>query len=155
MTFTPDSSFRRAPWGRRLAALLTFALVCPPLSGLLPSAQAQTLPVPASMTPGGVKSILLFPSAAASPAADAAASLTPLLDDAIKLRLNTVGVYTTNSFTKFLPSVQRALNEADASAGLTDADIKAPFGTADLTRAQKIAADRRHGRLPADHDRLV
>ncbi|MBV9848833.1 MAG: hypothetical protein JO250_04015 [Armatimonadetes bacterium] len=137
---TPASSLRRAPWARWLAALLTLALACPPLGLLLPTAaQAQAAPAPASTTPGGVKSILLFPAATASAAGDTAASLTPRLDDAIKLRLNTVGVYTVTGFTKFLPAVQRALNEADATSGLTDADIRTPFGPADVTRARKVA----------------
>ena len=107
MMFTPDSAPRRSPWARRLAALLTFALACPPLSGLLPAAQAQTVPVPASMTPGGIKSILLFPAAASTAAAtaagDATAALTAQLDAAIKLRLNNVGGYTIVTYTKFLP----------------------------------------------------
>ena len=137
--FTPHSSLRRAPWARRLAALLTLALVCPPLSTLLPAAQAQDIPVPATITPAGIKSILLFPSAAASGVAGLPPSLTAQLDDAIKLRVNTVGNYTATSFSKFNPSVQRSLNEADATSGLTDADIKAPFGAVDEARAQRVA----------------
>ena len=144
MMFTPHSAPRRSPWARRLAALLTFALAFPPLSGLLPAAQAQTVPIPASMTPGGIKSILVFPAAASTAAAtaagDASAALTAQLDAAIKLRLTSVNTYTVVTYTKFLPAVQRGLIEADADNGLTDADVKAPFGAADLARAKKIAA---------------
>ena len=107
MMFTPDASFRRSSWARRLAALLTLALVCPPLSGLLPAAQAQTVPVPASMTPGGVRSILLFPSAASAAATtaagDATTTLTASLDEAIKLRLNSSASIPRSSSPSFCP----------------------------------------------------
>lgn len=129
--FTHGFLQRRAAWMRRLAVSLTLALGFSPFAALLPAAQAQGLtPAPP------VKSILLFPTAAATGAGAGADALTSALDDAIKLRLNLVGKYSVLTYTKFLPSVQRALSES-GDGGLTDADVQPPF-THD--NGQKIAA---------------
>lgn len=129
--FTLGPLQRRAAWMRRLAVSLTFALGFLPFAGILPAAQAQGLTSPVT-----IKSILLFPSSASTDAGTGAADLTSALDDAIKLRLNLVGKYSVLSYTKFLPAVQRGLDES-GDGGLTDADLQPPF-THDS--AEKIAS---------------
>lgn len=131
--FTHGFMKRRAAWMRRLAMSLTFALGLLPVISLAPAANAQgTLPPTAP-----VRTILLFPASLGSAATNAPADLTTRLDDAIKLRLALVGNYSVTSYTRFLPSVQRALSES-ADGGLTDADVQPPF--TNPGNAQRIAA---------------
>ncbi len=89
---------------RLLSGGLAVLMLCSPAGGLLTTAHAADA-VTYNTSPS-VSSILLFPFA--NNAGAAAAAVGPQLDDAIKLRLNAIGAYKVTSYTKFLPSVQRA-----------------------------------------------
>jgi hypothetical protein len=129
--FTHGTLQRRASWMRRLAISLTLALGFSPIALLSTAAQAQGM----APSPPPVRSLLLFPASVLSSVTGVPSYIPGRLDDAIKLRLNLVGDYNAISYSKFLPSVQRALTESD-SGGLVDADVEPPF---DLAGAQKIA----------------
>ncbi len=111
--------------GRRLlSGGLALLMLCSPAAGLLTPAHAAD--VTTYNTSSGVSSILLFPFA--NNAGATAAAVGPQLDDAIKLRLNAIGSYKVTSYTKFLPSVQRAsidnvLSQDDLSKAGADPQI--------------------------------
>ncbi len=111
--------------GRRLlSGGLALLMLCSPAGGLLTTARAAD--VTTYNTSPTVASILLFPFA--NNAGAPAATIGSQLDDAIKLRLNAIGTYKVTSYTKFLPSVQRAsvdnvLSQDDLSKASTDPQI--------------------------------
>lgn len=91
--------------GRRLlSGGLALLMLCSPAAGLLTTVHAAD--VTTYNTSPAISSILLFPFA--NNAGATAAAVGPQLDDAIKLRLDAIGAYKVTSYTKFLPSVQRA-----------------------------------------------
>lgn len=96
----------QTPPGRRLVSGgLALLLLCSPACGLLTAAHAaDSIPL---ITSPNASSILLFPFA--NNAGASAAAVGPQLDDAVKLRLNAIGAYKVTTYTKFLPSVQRAV----------------------------------------------
>lgn len=149
MTLTKHTSLKRL-----VALALTAAFLMPPGAGLLTSARAQdpgpvapAAPAPPSvpatagviripMAPveaGPIKSILLFPFANAIPAGGSTAGFNPdivgaRVEDAIKLRLNTIGRYQASSFSPRLPQMQRALSEPSATGqGITENDLVPPY----------------------------
>lgn len=111
--------------GRRLlSGGLALLMLAGPTGGLLTVAHAADA-VTYNTSPA-VSSILLFPFA--NNAGTTAVAVGPQLDDAIKLRLNAIGAYKVTSYTKFLPSVQRAsvdnvLSQDDLSKAGTDPQI--------------------------------
>lgn len=136
---------------RSLACGLAAAMLCPPVSGLLPGAQAQNpqrdpnsptvigpapLPpsLPAEMPVPGQSSLLLFPFVNnTAPPQTAGDAVSAQVADALRFRLNSVGVYKVTGYTKFLAPVQRAVQDGV----LADADTGGPY--ADATTAGKIA----------------
>lgn len=149
MTFTQHSSLKRV-----LALALAAALLLPPGAGFLCAAQAQdpgpvapAAPAPPSapatagviripmapMQMTQIKSILLFPFANALSAGQATSGFSPdavgaQVEDAIKLRLNTIGRYQASSFSPRLPQIQRALTEPSATGqGVTENDLVPPY----------------------------
>ena len=133
-------------FGKRCGALaLACSLLCPPVGGLLASAQAQTptaIRIPTSPVQAGpIHSILLFPFANAIPASGGTGGFNAevvgaRVEDAVKLRLNVIGRYKANSFSPNLPQVQRALQEARVE-GLSENDLTPPYD--DPQKGQKIA----------------
>lgn len=111
-----------------LAALL---MLSGPAGGLLTVAQAAPAAASYDATPG-INSILVFPFANSAGASAQAAG--PLLDDAVRLRLNSVGSYKITSYTKFLAPVQRAI----ADNVLTQDDLTK--ANSDPQTAAKIAS---------------
>lgn len=140
---------RRRLSARVVACGLAAAMLCPPLSGLLPAAQAQSPvpdpnsptvigpalppPLPVEMPVAGQSSLLLFPfvNNTQQPSGDAIASQVV---DALRFRLDSVGVFKVTGYSKFLSPVQRAVQDGV----LTEADTAGPY--ADATTAGKIAA---------------
>ena len=96
----------RARVRRRMAGWLALLMLSGPACGLLTAAQAAPAAASYDATPG-INSILLFPFA--NNAGAAAKAIGPQLDDAVRLRLSSVGSYKITSYTKFLAPVQRAL----------------------------------------------
>lgn len=91
--------------GRRLlSGGLALLMLCSPAGGLLTTAHAADVTTYNSSPT--LATILLFPFA--NNAGATASPVGPQLDDAVKLRLNAIGAYKVTSYTKFLPSVQRA-----------------------------------------------
>jgi len=86
---------------------------------------------------GGVsiRSIVVFPIA--NDAGSAADAVSPQIDDAVRLRLDSVNKFKVTRFSRLLPTVQRGLEDKD----LTEQDVAAPFGDddKDQPRAAKIA----------------
>lgn len=133
---------------RALACAIAAAMLCPPLAGLLPTAQAQAPvtdpnsptvvgpalppPLPVEMPVTGQSSLLLFPfvNNTQQPTGDAIASQVA---DALRFRLDSVGVYKVTSYSKFLAPVQRAVQEG----ALADSDTGGPYP--DATVAGKVA----------------
>ena len=148
MTLTKHTSLKRL-----MALALTAAFLMPPGAGLLTAARAQdpgpvapAAPAPPyaptagviriPMSPveaGPIKSILLFPFANAIPAGASTSGFNPdivgaRVEDAIKLRLNTIGRYQASSFSPRLPQMQRALAEPSATGqGITENDLVPPY----------------------------
>ncbi len=147
MTFTQHTSFKRL-----VAFALTAAFLLPPGTCLLTAAQAQdpgpvapAAPAPPSATAGiiripmapvqsgPIKTILLFPfantiSAGGSTSGFNADVVGAQVEDAIKLRLNTIGRYQASSFSPHLPQIQRALTEPSATGqGVTENDLVPPY----------------------------
>ena len=120
---------------RIIALSLSVVMVFPPVSGLMVAAQAapQTSGASASIRSLGAKSILLFPTS--NNARANADPLTSKLDDAIKIRINSVGKLKATSYTHFLPSVQRALDDNVLSRD----DIAPPF--TDTQKDNRIAKE--------------
>ena len=135
-----------------VAFALTAAFLLPPGTCLLTAASAQdpgpvapAAPAPPSATAGTIripmapaqttpiKSILLFPFASAIPAGSSTAGFNAevvgaRVEDAIKLRLNTIGRYQASSFSPRLPQIQRALTEPSTSGqGVTENDLTPPY----------------------------
>lgn len=134
---------------RAVACGLAAAMLCPPLSSLLPSAQAQSPvrdpnsptvigpamppPLPVEMPVEGQSSLLLFPFVNnTTPPLDG--SVAAQVTDALRFRLNSVGVFKVTSYSKFLSPVERAVRDGDQ---LTATDLAGPFS--DATTAGKIA----------------
>lgn len=130
---------------RALACALAAAMLCPPLAGLLPTVQAQAPvaspdaptaalppPLPVEMPVAGQNSLLLFPfvNNTQQPSNDAIATQVA---DALRFRLDSVGVYKVTTYSKFLAPVQRAVQDGV----LADADTGGPY--TDATTAGKIA----------------
>lgn len=135
-----------------VAFALTAAFLLPPGTCLLTAASAQdpgpvapAAPAPPSATAGTIripmapaqttpiKSILLFPFASAIPAGSSTAGFNAVtvgaqVEDAIKLRINTVGRYQASSFSPRLPQIQRALTEPSTTGqGVTENDLTPPY----------------------------
>src|SRR3569833_520841 len=92
----------------------------------------------AKMDTGGgvsIRSIVIFPIA--NDAGNGAESIAPRIDDAVRLRLDSVNKFKVTRFSRLLPTVQRGLEDKD----LTEQDVAAPFGDddKDQPRAAKIA----------------
>lgn len=115
----------KARTGKRLlSAGLALTLLCGPAGRMLTPVHAADAVT--NNAPSVVSSILLFPFA--NNAGASAAAVGPQLDDAIKLRLNAIGAYKVTSYTKFLPSVQRAsvdnvLSQDDLSKASSDLQV--------------------------------
>jgi hypothetical protein len=126
---------------RGVALGLTLTLLASPISGLIPAAQAaEKAPAAAPIATGGVepvsiRSILIFPIS--NKAGTSAEGISGKLDDAIRMKLETVNKFKITRFSRLLPSVQRGLDDKD----LTDDDLKTPFADDDTDgpRAAKIA----------------
>lgn len=144
MTFTQHTSLKRL-----VAFALTAAFLLPPGTCLLTAAQAQA-PAPAAPAPPSasagviriplapmqatrIKTILLFPFANTMSAGASTSGFNPdvvgaQVEDAVKLRLNTVGRYQASSFSPRLPQIQRALTEPSATGqGITENDLVPPY----------------------------
>ncbi len=142
---------------RSVAFALAASLLLPP--ALLPAAAlaqsassgtaadlaAVRIPVvPAA--DGPIRTILMFPFVSKS--ADAAsggfdgAVVGAQVQNAVKIRLNTIGRYKANSFAPNLPQIQRAVQDSRV-AGLTEADVVPPYDTSLKGRklAQQLATD--------------
>src|SRR5579883_725368 len=91
-------------------------------------AQASAAAAPAS----DIHTVLIFPFD--NGAGDAGAGPAGQLAEAIKLRINAVGLYQATTFSVHLPAIQRALNVDNT---LTPDDIKMPI--TDPAQAQRIA----------------
>ncbi len=132
---------------RSLAWALAAAMLCTPLGGLSPARAQSPVSTPNSptvngpalppslptLTPDyGSASILLFPFGNDTNNAETDA-VAAQVSDALKLRLNSVGAYKVSTYTKFLPSVQRALDDGV----LAQTDLTGPF---DAQKGGKIAA---------------
>jgi hypothetical protein len=135
---------------RAVACGLAAAMLCPPLSGLLPAAHAQSPvpdpnsptvigpalppPLPVELPEMGQSSLLLFPfvNNTQQPSGDAIASQVA---DALRFRLDSVGAFKVTTYSKFLAPVQRAVQDGV----LADADTAGPY--ADATTAGKIAME--------------
>jgi len=86
---------------------------------------------------GGVsiRSIVVFPIA--NNAGTGADDISSKIDDAVRLRLDSVNKFKVTRFSRLLPTVQRGLEDKE----LTEQDVVAPFGDddKDQPRAAKIA----------------
>ncbi len=112
------------PGRRLLSGGLALLMLGSPAGGLLTSAHAADSV--AYTTLPSASSILVFPFA--DNAGASATAIGPQLDDAIKLRLNAIGAYKVTTYTKFLPSVQRAsldnvLSQDDLSKAGADPQV--------------------------------
>ncbi len=133
---------RARPALRALASALALAMLCLPVGGLVQAAQAA--PNNTGVAGVAASSILLFPFAnnTGKPDAD---YVGPRIDDALRLRLNTVGAFKVTSYTRFLAPVQRAVDDKvltpDAVAGpFTDAQKAGPVAEQIGTDAYLIGA---------------
>jgi hypothetical protein len=133
MTISSRKGFK---FRQALAILLAMALPAMPLPGFINAARADDSIVKISPANSvNIHSILLFP--VSSPNSGDNNSVGSKIDDAIRLRLTSVNKFKVTKFSKFLPSVQRAVDDKD----LTGADIAGPFADddKDQPRADKIA----------------
>ncbi len=110
------------------------AAPAPPSATTAPSAAAGTIRIPmAPVQTTPIKSILLFPFASAIPAGSATSGFNAVtvgaqVEDAIKLRIKTIGRYQASSFSPRLPQIQRALSEPSATGqGITENDLVPPY----------------------------
>lgn len=121
---------RRILARRGLAFGLALAMLCPPATGLMGAVWAQD----SASGMAATKSILIFPFGKAEGASADTEAVAAKVDDAIKLRINTIGAYHATSYSRLLPSVQRSGPDGDAA--LTTDDLTPPF---DNAKAVKIA----------------
>ncbi len=144
MTFTQHTSLKRL-----VAFALTATFLLPPGTILTSAAQAQD-PAPvapaspsasaavirfptAPMQATRIKSVLLFPFANTMPAGASNSGFDPdivgaQVEEAVKMRLNTIGRYQASSFSPRLPQIQRALSEPSATGqGVTENDLVPPY----------------------------
>ncbi len=149
MILTQHTSLKRV-----VALALTAAFLLPPGTALLTAARAQdpgpvapAAPAPPSAPPtagtiripmapveaGPIKTVLLFPFANAMSAGQSTSGFNAdivgaRVEDAIKLRLNTIGRYQASSFSPTLPQIQRALSEPSATGqGVSENDLVPPY----------------------------
>ena len=131
---------------RSLALALAITLLAPSAATLLlpaaASAQAATtasdlsaIKIPTvPVAEGPIRTILMFPFTNKIASGDAAGGFDAdivgaRVENAVKLRLNTIGRYKANSFTPTLPQIQRAITESGFD-GLTETDVSPPYDTA-------------------------
>ena len=136
---------------RPLALALALSLLTPALLPVAAAAQgaAQTTPSDLSairipvvpVSEGPIQTILMFPFA--NKATDAAGAgfdadiVGARVENAIKVRLNTIGRYKANSFAPNLPQIQRAVQDSGV-AGLTENDVTPPYD--DARKGRKLAS---------------
>ncbi len=147
---------------QRRAAARTLALA---LSLLLPSAGTLLLPAAAlaqgaapstaadlaaiqiptvPQNEGPIHTILMFPFTSKVDASSGfdGELIGARVENAIKMRLNTIGLYKADSFSPTLPQIQRAVTDSGV-AGITETDVAPPYDSSAKGRklADQIATD--------------
>ena len=143
---------RRKPIALALALSLALPALLPAAAGAQGATPATTSDLSAIRMPvvpvseGPIQTILMFPFA--NKAADATGAgfdadiVGARVENAIKIRLNSIGRYKANSFAPNLPQIQRAVQDSGI-AGLTENDVTPPYDTAakGLKLANQLATD--------------
>lgn len=149
-------SLQNLPPRRSVALALALSLLTPALlpaaagaQGAAPTTSADLSAIHIPVVPvseGPIQTILMFPFA--NKASDAAGAgfdadiVGARVQNAIKIRLNTIGRYKANSFAPNLPQIQRAVQDSGI-AGLTENDVAPPYDTTVKGRrlAEQLATD--------------
>lgn len=152
MLFVSQPKSSRRPIALALALSLAIPALLPAVAGAQGTAPTTASDLSAIRMPvvpvseGPIRTILMFPFAnKASDAAEAgfdADIIGARVQNAIKVRLNTIGRYKANSFAPNLPQIQRAVQDSGV-AGLSESDVAPPYDTAAKGRklADQLATD--------------